>query len=411
MTRFHTLEEPQRRVIEIACEAGASLGTTPWLVGGPVRDLLLGVPVTDLDFLVEERAEEFARALAHRCGASVNAFPQFMTWKLVGSALGAIDVATSRRESYPEPGALPVVERAPIREDLLRRDFSINSIALSLGDGAYADPANGRADLERRAIRVLHDRSFLNDPTRIFRAFRFAARLGFALDERTRELAEAAIAAGALERVSRERLWRELYLAMEEKGAGAALAAILRSGAAEGLLPGAERVDLEARLASVAGVLPSVADADREVAFLIAILAEENRVALRAEGSGLSERRRRGILSGAASLTRTVEAIGRAHGDAEKYAVCRAASRELLAVAAAASPSIESMVMRYLASLRREIGVRGDQLGVPPGPHVARALDRTRQALFAGEIAAHDARTFACAKALQYLREKPPAPR
>lgn len=115
------------------------------------------------------------------------------------------------------------------------------------------------------------------------------------------------------------------------------------------------------------------------------------------------------MLAGAGSLENIVEAIGDAHSDAERYSVCRAASKELLAVAAAASPSIEPMVMRYLASLTREIGVRGDQLGVPPGPHVARALDRTRQALFAGEIAALDARTFACAKALQYLREKPPA--
>lgn len=409
MTRFHTLEEPQRRVIEIACEAGASLGTTPWLVGGPVRDLLLGVSVTDLDFLVEYKAEEFARELAHRCGASVNAFPQFMTWKLVGSALGSIDIATSRRESYPEPGALPVVDRAPIREDLLRRDFSINSIALSLGDGAVADPAGGRSDLERRVIRVHHDRSFIDDPTRIFRAFRFAARLGFALDERTRELAGAAIAAGALERVSRERLWRELYLAMEERGAGSALAAILRCGAAEGLLPGARMLDLEARFTRIALMLPSVGAADREVAFLIAILADEGRVSLRAEGSGLSERRKRAVLAGAGSMKSIVEAIGDAHSDAERYSVCRAASKELLAVAAAASPSIEPMVMRYLASLTLEIGVRGDQLGVPPGPHVARALDRTRQALFAGEIAALDARTFACAKALQYLREKPPA--
>lgn len=409
MIGFQPLEEPQRRVVEIACDIGASLGTTPWLVGGPVRDLLLGVPVLDLDFLVEEKAEEFARGLAHRCGASVNAFPQFMTWKIVGSALGSVDVATSRRESYPEPGALPVVERAPIRDDLLRRDFSINAIALSLSDGMVADPADGRADLERGTIRVLHARSFVDDPTRIYRALRFSARLGFALDDETRELADTAITAGTLERVSRERLWRELYLAMGERRAGEALVSILRSGAAERLLPGARVHHAEARVARLAEILPSVAGADRDVAFLIALVADGGRVELRPEGSGLSERRRWAVLSGADTLQRVLEAIGGTRDDAERYIACRSASKELLAVAAADAPSIEPVIMRYLASIGREIGVRGDQLGVPPGPHVARALDRTRQAIFSGEIAAGDARTFACARALQYLHEKPSA--
>jgi tRNA nucleotidyltransferase (CCA-adding enzyme) len=409
MIGFQPLEEPQRRVVEIACDIGATLGTKPWLVGGPVRDLLLGVPVLDLDFLIEENAEEFARELAHRCGGSVNAFPQFMTWKIVGSALGAVDVATSRRETYPEPGALPVVERAPIRDDLLRRDFSINAIALSLVDGTVADPAEGRTDLERGTLRVLHTRSFIDDPTRIFRAFRFSARLGFTLDDETRDLTDAAITVGALERVSRERLWRELYLAMGERRAGEALVAILRSGAAERLLPGARVRHDESRVGRLAELLPSVAGADRDVAFLIALVADGGRVELRSEGSGLSERRRRAVLSGADALQRVVDAIGGTRDDAERYAACHAASKELLAVAAAESPSIEPVIMRYLASLGREIGVRGDQLGVPPGPHVARALDRTRQAIFSGEIPASDARAFACARALQYLHEKPSA--
>lgn len=407
MTTALKVDEPQRRMIELACEVGAQLGVVPYLVGGPVRDLLLGENVVDLDLLVESKSEEFARELAHRCGAAVTAFPQFLTWKLVGSPLGAVDIATSRREAYAAPGALPAVDAAPLSEDLTRRDFSINAIAMSLADGSLVDPAGGREDIERRIIRVLHDRSFVDDPTRIYRAFRFAARFSFTLEERTAELLESAIRGGAMETVSRERLWRELFLAMNERHPADALAGIVRSGAAERLLPRAASRLPVARLVRLSGFLARVTGVDREAAFLSALLADVPEDLPSMESSPLSERRRRGVAANAMLLHHTVRELFGAANDAERYTICRSSSRELLAVVASEAPVVAGLVERFLSLTGQALQVRGDQLGVPPGPHVARALDRTRQAIFAGEIAVTDAASFAQRQALQYLHQKP----
>src|SRR5207248_848318 len=124
---------------------------------------------------------------------------------------------------YRHPGALPTVAEGRLKDDLMRRDFSINAIALDIMNNEVHDPAGGERDLRARLVRVLHDESFVDDPTRIFRAIRLATRLGFQIEPRSDELLRRAIAAGALETVSKERIWRELFLAMEEQDGPAAL--------------------------------------------------------------------------------------------------------------------------------------------------------------------------------------------
>lgn len=189
----------------------AAAGETPvYVVGGAVRDLLLGRGRADLDLVVVGDAA----ALATRLGAEVVQHERFATAKV---RLGEheIDVATARTERYPHPGALPEVEPAArIEDDLSRRDFTVNAIAVPLsGESRPIDPHGGCADLEARQLRVLHPRSFVDDPTRALRAARYAARFGFALEKET----EALLRETNLSTVSPERRDAELLrLAGEE---------------------------------------------------------------------------------------------------------------------------------------------------------------------------------------------------
>ena len=154
------------------------------LVGGAVRDVLLGGEAVDLDVVVEGDAAAAARTAAERLGGRVREHERFGTATVEADDL-AFDVARARRERYPRPGALPEVEPASLEEDLLRRDFTVNALAVALGPPApgtlHAAPQS-REDLEARRLRVLHDGSFLDDPTRLLRLVRYATRLRFAIE-------------------------------------------------------------------------------------------------------------------------------------------------------------------------------------------------------------------------------------
>jgi tRNA nucleotidyltransferase (CCA-adding enzyme) len=162
----------------------AAAGASLYLVGGAVRDQLLGRPRADLDVVVEGDAAAVARRLG---GESVE-HQRFSTAKAVLGRV-EVDLASARGEAYPEPGALPEVRPASLLEDLARRDFTVNAMALPLqGDSQLIDPHEGRGDLEAGLLRVLHEASFVDDPTRALRAARYAARFGLELEPRTAEL-------------------------------------------------------------------------------------------------------------------------------------------------------------------------------------------------------------------------------
>jgi tRNA nucleotidyltransferase (CCA-adding enzyme) len=156
-----------------------------YLVGGAVRDLLLGEPKADVDLAVDGEVG----ALADRLGAVTAEHERFGTVKVDVDG-HEVDLASLRTETYPEPGALPVVSRAQgVEEDLARRDFTINAMAIPLQDEPrLIDPYGGESDLDQGLLRVLHDRSFADDPTRAIRAARYASRFGFALEPKTEEL-------------------------------------------------------------------------------------------------------------------------------------------------------------------------------------------------------------------------------
>ena len=166
---------------------GGKRGIRIYLVGGPVRDIILGKTSIDLDLVSETPAQQVASILADELKGKVTFFPEFLTARIEWEE-GTIDVATARREYYPVPAALPEVIPATMREDLKRRDFTINAMALSLHPdnfGELFDPFGGYEDLKEGVIRFLHPKSFVDDPTRILRGLRFSARFGFRFEETT----------------------------------------------------------------------------------------------------------------------------------------------------------------------------------------------------------------------------------
>jgi tRNA nucleotidyltransferase (CCA-adding enzyme) len=208
-----------------------------WVVGGAVRDLLLGLAPGDFDVVVEGDAIPVARRAAASLGGEAVVHERFGTATVRAGGI-VFDVAGARRETYARPGALPDVELgATLAEDLARRDFTVNTLALRLGDGELAGWPGAQEDLDARVLRVLHDASFTDDPTRLVRLARYAGRLGFAIEEHTARLAAAAVAGGALETVTGERLSAELRLLAREPQP-AALEALERFGLGAALLPG-----------------------------------------------------------------------------------------------------------------------------------------------------------------------------
>lgn len=197
----------------------ASLGMPCYVVGGFVRDLLLGRPVNDLDVVVDGDAIKLGKKLVETYGGKLTTHFKFHTaiWHLPDSD-DFVDLITARKETYDRPGALPSVTPATIEDDLRRRDFTINAMALRLDGerfGEVLDPLKGQTDLERGVIRVLHPKSFVDDPTRIFRAIRYEGRYSFKLDADTQALINPE-ALKVLHSLSGERLRHELDLILDE---------------------------------------------------------------------------------------------------------------------------------------------------------------------------------------------------
>ena len=202
-------------LLQVAAQVAEEMGLSVYAVGGFVRDLLLGVKNEDIDLTVEGEGIAFARHLAATLGGTCERPSAFGTAVVVAPDGHKVDVATARSETYKHPAALPTVRPGTIRDDLFRRDFTINTLAFALhGPQAYAllDWYGGYADLSEGIIRVLHNRSFRDDPTRIFRAIRLAQRFGIILHPHTLRLLHRAVHKGWIAGLSGARLWREVRL-------------------------------------------------------------------------------------------------------------------------------------------------------------------------------------------------------
>lgn len=406
MTLFEELPKPQKRTIDLVREVAIEKDCRPYLVGGPVRDMLLGRHAIDIDLTIENDASILAQALAKRLAGRVRSYPQFLTYKVVAEGHPEIDLTTARKERYRTPGALPAVTAGRLKDDLLRRDFSINAIAIDLIDGTLHDPAGGEPDIAARLVRVLHDQSFIDDPTRIFRAIRLAVRLGFRLEEKTEELLAAAIETNALGTVSKERIWRELFFAMDEEAAPGILAELTARGALGVLFGRRSAEGLLERLDALQQRLREDADLDAHAIYTGALLRGDASP-VDFEGSGFSQKRARTVVEVANEIPRILEALRASTDEKDRFRIYRTVSHETVAAIDAEAPEQRPNIARFREFDRFQVPLRGNELDVPPGPHVAEALERTRAALFHGEILADEARAYANHEARRLFESAP----
>jgi tRNA nucleotidyltransferase (CCA-adding enzyme) len=352
-----------------------------YLVGGAVRDLLRGARAVDLDIAVEGDARSAARALAERLGDSAREHERFGTATVRAGDLH-FDLATTRTETYDEPGALPRVAPASLIEDLRRRDFTINAMAVALaGDdlGHLYDPCGGLADLEAGVVRILHRGSFLDDPTRLLRAVRYEARLGFRMDEDSERAARAALAEGAMSTVSGARVRDELMDLLSEHDAPAGVERMRELGLDRALHPA---LDSDPELVASASLGAAAIGADRALGSLAALCAvAPAELDLWVAGLHLEARDRDAVARAARVAPRLARDLrAREHRPSELAALLGGEPREALALALALGAPSEP-VLRWvteLSGVRLEIG-GADLLaaGVPEGPAIGRALRET----------------------------------
>ena len=227
-------------ILQLAGEVAQEINATAYCVGGFVRDLFLQVPNFDVDIVVEGDGLELARRLGVLTHARVREHERFRTAVLIFPDGMKIDIATSRTEYYEFPAALPMVERSSIKEDMYRRDFTINTMALCLNPDKFGDLTDyfgGRKDLENGDIRVLYNLSFVEDPTRILRAIRFEQRYDFTIEPDTFRFARDAIERRMLGKLSYTRILNELILILNEKDPVPALERMVETGVWQYILP------------------------------------------------------------------------------------------------------------------------------------------------------------------------------
>lgn len=364
-----------------------------FLVGGAVRDLLLGASALDIDVAVEGDAEALACHLAARLDGEVRAHSRFGTATVIAAGLH-VDVAATRRERYAAPGALPDVEPAELAEDLDRRDFTINALALTLADGepgALVDRHGGQADLAAGIVRVLHPASFVDDPTRLLRALRYAARLGFELDGETESLAREAMANGAIATVSGPRIRDELLDLLAEEAAPRAVGAMRDLGLDLALHPalGADpELVASAQLGAIeTGAAPALA------ALAALCLPAPDDLEPWVDRLGLTVAPRDAVLRAARSAPQLAQRLVAELRPSELYALLAPEPPEALALALALRAPAEP-VLDFVSRLRGvRLEITGDDLraaGVPESPALGAALERTLARKLDGELAGRD---------------------
>lgn len=218
---FDNLPIKLYKIILLAGKVANTLKYSAYIAGGFVRDLFLDVDNIDIDLVIEGDGIRFAKTLAGKInGSEIKTHERFLTAKIITKEGFKIDIASTRKEKYEQSASLPVVKEAGIQEDLFRRDFSINALAVKIdskGFGEIIDYYEGRKDLKNKKIRILHNLSFYDDPTRIFRAIRFEQRYGFKLENHTKELIKEALKLRLLDRLTPVRIQNEIVLILKEK--------------------------------------------------------------------------------------------------------------------------------------------------------------------------------------------------
>ena len=388
-----TLGQLRSDILSEAVEIGTKHSVPIYLVGGAVRDLLMGEPVVDLDIIVERDASTVAHALAAKLSGTVVSRSQFGTFK-VDMTGESVDVVTSRRETYRRPGALPTVSPSSIDDDLQRRDFTINAIALRLAPEPVVilDPCKGQDDIRSRTIRVLHDGSFRDDATRMLRAVRYEQRLNFSLSHETEALLMSN--ASYLDTISSDRLRREMSIILKEEKAPVILLRAARLGLLAALyrhLPSEE--ELERRLSAI----PASARTGNPRSYLAMLASTMNE----SQAEGFIQRLKMPpseakTVRDAVKARIAVASLDPKESPSRIVAALQGLDPHALQVAALLSRDEASsgLALRYLNEWRhvkpRLNGRDLARLGIPQGPRVGLLLERLRDARIKGEISTRE---------------------
>lgn len=393
--------------IETIAAVSRQHGVPVYLVGGLVRDLLLERENRDLDLVVEGDGIEFATWLAEAMDGRVRAHRAFLTAVVVDPEGFHIDVATARSEFYRAPAALPEVQTSALRQDLFRRDFTINTLAIRLGPEPtpeLIDYFGGRRDLKEKTLRVLHSLSFIDDPTRILRAVRLELRLGFRISPETLHLAEVALSEGVFDHLSGSRLRDELSLLLNDPAlALRGIERLAELGVLRALDPLLELDETvrgrlrEARAAHDWYRLEGIADPPAQAwrLLLMALAAdfdEENltRLADRLMLAGEDRRILTGFPSRLAAARSALERPGEPRPHEAVQALEPLHGEDLLLLMTEGDETVRVWVRRYLTELRGvKLKLRGADLlavGMPPGPKIGEALRATLEARLDGRI-------------------------
>jgi tRNA nucleotidyltransferase (CCA-adding enzyme) len=370
--------------VALACTVGelaARHGVAAYLVGGPVRDLLLGRPTLDLDVAVEGDAQALGAAVADRTGGRLTIHERFgtATVQLAGSL--HVDLAHTRRETYPEPGALPEVEPAPLADDLHRRDFTIHAMAVRLDTGPpeLIDLLGGRLDLQLRFLRGLHSRTFVDDPTRIIRAARYAADFDLQVEPETLAWLRTAVRDGVFEPVTGPRIWGELQRTLESREFVAACELMDQWGVLAALgLPLVARVALLPGLEAALQLFGDYADQSQRGLAALGMLAGDQAAGL-GERFGLASEDKRSVATAAAVIADPPAVVYASDaGNSTLHAALRDLPPAAWLALWAAHPGARESLRRFAGLLDTHADLTGDDLqaaGYAPGPAFREALE------------------------------------
>lgn len=391
-------------------QAAEELGVPAYIVGGFVRDLVMGAPAgasnVDLDICVEGDGIAYARELGRRLPGHLTVHARFGTASLSLAHHHKIDVASTRQEVYSRGGALPLVSRSGLRDDLARRDFTINTLAVRLGPGRFGelvDLFGGAGDIRARRVRILHDASFIDDPTRILRAVRFEQRLGFSIEPHTLRCLKEALRLGVFVTVGPHRLRDEIVLMLKENHPLRQMSRLNSLAGLDLIHPGLKlgsrsRLLLRRAREQVAWFRRSVAHRSLEawLVYLTALLHDQDAPALRRIAERFALRTQDSVrLQAYAHCHRQVIAGLRQPGlrPSQIYELLAPYSCETLVMlrAATAHPAVRQRIGLFLQKLHAvRVSVTGDELkdmGIAPGPAYQHLLRHLLHARLDGRIA------------------------
>jgi tRNA nucleotidyltransferase (CCA-adding enzyme) len=405
------LPQATRAMLAAARALAGRRGGRLYLAGGAVRDLLLRRPIRDVDLVLDGDAVGFAEILAARLKATCRIHHRFGTAILTLPDGRRLDLAATRRETYAHSGALPAVSLgASIEDDLARRDFTVNAMAMEIAPARrLVDPFGGRADLARGILRALHAKSFCDDPTRALRAVRYGQRLGFRLAPEARRAIAQAVRDGAFDAVSGQRLAREIALLFSEEGRGGAVEKLRRLGVDGAITPVLARPrSAPARVASAEALSRSRALPVTWLCYLLTWMGTEEASPRVAERLALAGREGGRVRAWPATLRRLTEEPALAATAGRGDRVRGLSLDEVVAAAACSGRAVRRALLASLAAPPVALAIRGADLvaaGIPSGPAIGAALAQTLAAREDGRIARAQELAFAIRAARQRLEQ------